>query len=114
MHGNGLAEALPSHAMSTVSKEEIQALSRLARLRLTDAEVESLQSDLSGILEHMKVLAEVDTTNVTPMTHVGSGSQDLRADEAAESLDREEILAASHRALDNCFAVPSILPTGGD
>ncbi len=100
--------------MSTVSKDEIRALSRLARLRLSEPEVDSLQGDLSGILEHMKVLAEVDTTGVTPMTHVGSGPGSLRPDEPAESLDREEILAASHRVEDECFAVPSILPTGGE
>ena len=113
-YGKSLAEALPSRTMSTVSKEEIRALSRLARLRLSDAEVDSLQGDLSGILEHMKVLADVDTTGITPMTHVGVGSGGLRLDEVAESLDRDTILAASHRVDDNCFAVPSILPTGGD
>ena len=44
--------------MSTVSKDEIRALSRLARLRLTESEVESLQSDLTGILDHMELLTE--------------------------------------------------------
>ena len=61
---------VPSPAMSLVSKDEIRSLSRLARLQLEEDEVASLQSDLSGILQHMKLLAEVDTEGVTPMTHV--------------------------------------------
>ena len=99
--------------MSTVSKDEIRALSRLARLRLSESEVESLQGDLSGILDHMEVLTEVDTEGVVPMTHVGTSVQSLRADEVHESLDREKVLSAAHRVEDKCFAVPSILPTGG-
>lgn len=100
--------------MSLVSKEEIRSLGRLARLRLEDEEVESLQSDLSGILEHMELLAEVDTSGVEPMTHVTSKVQALRPDEVRESLDRQLVLSACHRTEDDCFAVPSILPSGGD
>ncbi len=100
--------------MSKVSKEEIRALSRLARLQLAESEVESLQGELSGILEHMEMLSEVDTSGVVPMTHVGSSEQSLRPDEIAPSLDQQTILAASHRVQDDCFAVPSILPSGGE
>jgi aspartyl-tRNA(Asn)/glutamyl-tRNA(Gln) amidotransferase subunit C len=98
--------------MSVVTKEEIRSLGRLARLRLEDEEVESLQSDLSGILDHMELLAEVDTSGVEPMTHVTSKVQPLRPDQVRESLDRERVLSACHRSEDECFAVPSILPTG--
>ncbi len=103
---------LPSRAMSMVSIDEIRALARLARLQLSEPEVESLQDDLSAILEHMDLLREVDTTGVLPMTHVGGGGQSLRSDVIAESLDREKILAACQHTEDDCFAVPSILPSG--
>lgn len=98
--------------MSLVTKEEIRSLSHLARLQLKEDEVESLQQDLTGILEHMKLLAEVDTAGVPAMTHVGSKVQPLRPDQVAESLDRERVLAQSQRTEDDCFAVPSILPGG--
>jgi aspartyl-tRNA(Asn)/glutamyl-tRNA(Gln) amidotransferase subunit C len=97
--------------MSTVTKEEIRSLARLARLRLEEKEVESLQSDLSGILDHMELLAEVDTSGIQPMTHVTSKVQALRPDQVRESLDRERVLSACHRTEDDCFAVPSILPS---
>ena len=100
--------------MSLVSKDEIRSLSRLARLQLEEDEIASLQSDLSGILEHMKLLAEVDTEGVTPMTHVSPQVGALRPDTVMPSLDRELVLAASARTEDKCFAVPSILPSGSD
>ena len=96
--------------MSIVTKEEILGLSKLARLRLSDLEIDRLQSDLTGILEHMKVLSEVDTEGVLPMTHVDAKAHSLRPDVVAPSLNRERILAAAHRSDDDCFAVPSILP----
>jgi aspartyl-tRNA(Asn)/glutamyl-tRNA(Gln) amidotransferase subunit C len=100
--------------MSMVSKEEIRALGSLARLQLTESEIDTLQSELSGILEHMEMLNEVDTSGVAPMTHVDTTEQALRSDEIAESLDRDRILAAAHRTEDDCFAVPSILPGGSE
>ena len=100
--------------MSLVTKEEILELSQLARLQLSDAEIARLQDDLTGILEHMKVLSEVDTEGVAPMTHVGAAARSLRPDTVAPSLDRERILAAAHRTDDHCFAVPSILPSGSE
>lgn len=99
--------------MSTVTKDEIRALSRLARLQLSESEVESLQGELAGILDHMELLTEVDTEGVVPMTHVGTSTQSLRPDEVRESLDRDLVLGAAHRVEDGCFAVPSILPSGG-
>jgi aspartyl-tRNA(Asn)/glutamyl-tRNA(Gln) amidotransferase subunit C len=76
--------------------------------------VDSLQDDLSGILEHMNVLSEVDTEGVTPMCHVSASDQGLRPDIVEPSLDRERVLAAANRVEDGCFAVPSILPSGDE
>lgn len=98
--------------MSMVSKEEIVALSRLARLRLSESEVADLQGELSTILEHMKLLSEVDTEGVLPMTHVGQGGHELRPDLVRPSLNRDRVLAAAARSEDGCFAVPAILPRG--
>ena len=100
--------------MSKVTKEEILSLSRLARLQLEGPELERLQGDLTGILEHMKLLSEVDTEGVEPMTHVGSSAHSLRPDRVEPSLDRERVLAAAHRVDEDCFAVPSILPSGSE
>lgn len=99
--------------MSRVSEDEIRALATLARLALSEDEVCSLQSELSGILEHMEALAEVDTEGVIPMSHPMPSSQALRVDESRPSLDRERVLANSPRHDDESFVVPAILPGSG-
>lgn len=99
--------------MSAVSEEEIRALATLARLALSDAEVHSLQNELSGILEHMQVLADVDTNGVVPMSHPMPSAQALRVDQAGPSLNRDRVLAASPRHDNESFAVPAILPGRG-
>ena len=103
----------PVMIMRSLSEDEIRSLARLARLALTDDEVQSLQGDLSSILLHMQTLSELDTTGVVPMTHaMGAAVQALRCDKAAPSLNRERVLAASARTDGESFAVPAILPSG--
>lgn len=100
--------------MSAVSKEEIRELATLARLALQDEEVTALQSELSGILELMEELAQVDTEGVAPMTHATLSAAPLRPDRIEPSLDRERVLAASASTEDDHFSVPSILPSGAN
>jgi aspartyl-tRNA(Asn)/glutamyl-tRNA(Gln) amidotransferase subunit C len=99
----------------SVSKEEFESLSQLARLKLSESEKTSLRGDLDGILEHMRALSEVDTQSVAPMTHVGHNDESsaLRSDEVLPSLPQKEVLSAAHHHEDGCFVVPSILPTQG-
>lgn len=108
--------------MSKVTKAEIQQIGQLARLTLSDTEIVDLQRDLSSILDHMDVLATVDTTGVEPMTHVIQGgaqavqggiqASQLRSDLVAPSLAPEVVLSASSHTDAGCFSVPSILPRG--
>jgi aspartyl-tRNA(Asn)/glutamyl-tRNA(Gln) amidotransferase subunit C len=98
--------------MTTVSRDELRELARLARLQLTDDELDGLQSDLTDILDHMNALRELDTTGVEPMTHAMDMGQRLRDGSVAESLPRDEALAAAPRTDDGSFVVPAILPSG--
>lgn len=52
-----------------ISKEEVQHIAQLARIRVDEKDVEKLQKDLSEILEYFSVLQEVDVSQVEPMTH---------------------------------------------
>jgi len=52
-----------------ITKEEVQHIAQLARIRVNEKEVEKLQKDLSEILEYFNVLKEVDASGVEPMTH---------------------------------------------
>lgn len=52
-----------------ISKEEVQHIAQLARIRVDKKDVEKLQKDLSEILEYFNVLGEVDVSGVEPLTH---------------------------------------------
>lgn len=102
----------------SISRDDVQEIARLARLRLSDAEIDSLRVDLSAILEHMDALREVDTDGVEPMTHVVPATHALRADVLDVSLPVDTALSQAPRHGDGFFVVPNIIagpneePTG--
>ena len=78
--------------------DEVRHVARLARLRLTDAELVEMQQQLSSILEHVDALQEVDVTGVPPTAQVTDVVNVVRPDEVRPSLPVEEALAgAPHR-----------------
>ncbi len=78
--------------------DEVRHVARLARLRLTEAELEAMRQELSSILEYVDVLQEVDVTGVTPTAQVTDVVNVVRPDEVRPSLPVEEALAdAPHR-----------------
>ena len=96
-----------------ISRDDVQAIARLARLRLTDAEVESMRVDLTAILQHMDALCELDTDGVMPMTHVLPDVHVTRADAVAPSLSADVALAQAPERADGHFAVPNIIAADG-
>ncbi len=78
--------------------DEVRHVARLARLRLTEAELEAMRQELSSILEYVDVLQEVDVTGVVPTAQVTDVVNVVRPDEVRPSLPVEEALAgAPHR-----------------
>ena len=78
--------------------EEVRHVARLARLRLTDAELVEMQQQLSSILEHVDALQEVDVSDVPPTAQVTDVVNVVRPDEVRPSLPVEEALSgAPHR-----------------
>ena len=84
-------------------------VARLARLSLTDEEVELFTGQLGAVLEHAQDVEALDTAGVPPTAHPLQLSNVLRDDEPAPSLDREEILRAAPRAEAGRFRVPPIV-----
>lgn len=83
-------------------------MARLARLGLTEEEVDRFTEQLSRILEHVAALQRVDTTGVPPTFHVLPLKNVLRADEVHESLPRQEALARAPGTGPGTFKVPRI------
>ena len=90
-----------------IDREQVLHVARLARLELTDEEVERMAGELSGILEHVDRIAALDLDEVEPTTHVVALENVLRADEPEPSLDRERALESAPDPADGAFRVPS-------
>ncbi|MFC5713957.1 Asp-tRNA(Asn)/Glu-tRNA(Gln) amidotransferase subunit GatC [Thalassorhabdus alkalitolerans] len=95
--------------MSRITKEQVLHVAYLARMSLTEEEVEKFTKDLDDIIGSAEQLNEVDTTNVEPTTHVLDLHNVLRKDEVRPSLDREDVLKNAPDHEDGRFKVPSIL-----
>ena len=82
-------------------------MARLARLELSNDEVERMSVELSKVLDHIEKIGELDLEGVPPTSHVIDVVNALRADEPEPSLPREVILAAAPESLNDGFGVPS-------
>ena len=90
-----------------IDREQVLHVAKLARLRLTDEEVERMSDELSSILEHVERITELDLDGVDPTSHVVDVENVLRPDEPRPSLPRERALAPAPDATDDGFRVPS-------
>jgi aspartyl-tRNA(Asn)/glutamyl-tRNA(Gln) amidotransferase subunit C len=90
-----------------IDREQVLHVARLARLRLSDEEVERMSDELSSILEHVERIGELDLEGVEPTSHVVDVENVLRPDEPRPSWPRERVLAAAPDATDDGFRVPS-------
>ena len=90
-----------------IDREQVLHVARLARLRLSDEEVERMSSELSTILDHIEKINELDLDDVEPTSHVVEVENVLRADEPRDSWPRERILELAPDAADGGFRVPS-------
>jgi aspartyl-tRNA(Asn)/glutamyl-tRNA(Gln) amidotransferase subunit C len=90
-----------------IDREQVLHVARLARLRLTEGEVETMVGELSGILEHVDRIGRLDLEGVEPTSHVVALENVLRADEPRPSLAPEVALEQAPEPLDGAFRVPS-------
>ena len=96
---------LQSAAM--IDRDQVLHVARLARLRLSDEEVERMPGELSKILDHIETINQLDLDGVEPTSHVVELENVLRADEPRPSLPREKALEQAPDAADGGFRVPS-------
>jgi aspartyl-tRNA(Asn)/glutamyl-tRNA(Gln) amidotransferase subunit C len=90
-----------------IDREQVLHVARLARLRLSEGEVETMVGELSGILEHVDRIGKLDLGGVEPTSHVVALENVLRADEPRPSWPRERILEQAPDPIDGAFRVPS-------
>jgi aspartyl-tRNA(Asn)/glutamyl-tRNA(Gln) amidotransferase subunit C len=91
-----------------LTQEQVAHVARLARLRLSAAEIERMQEQLSAILNYVDMLQAVDVTGVPPTAQVTGLLTVMRADEIQPSLPREEALRNAHDHRDGMFRVKAV------
>lgn len=92
---------------TVITREEVRHVARLARLELTEEEIEPMARELSAVLDHIATIGELDLEDVPPTSHVVEVSGALRADEPRPCFPREVALAQAPAVRDGGFAVPS-------
>jgi aspartyl-tRNA(Asn)/glutamyl-tRNA(Gln) amidotransferase subunit C len=90
-----------------IDRDQVLHVARLARLRLTDEELERMPGELSKILEHVEKMTELDLEGVEPTTHVVDLTNVLREDVPRPCLAPERALAGAPDVADGGFRVPS-------
>jgi len=90
-----------------IDRDTVLHVARLARLELSEEEVERLTIELGGVLEHIEKISGLDLDGVPPTSHVIDVTGALRADEPEPCLPRERALESAPEVLDDGFAVPS-------
>lgn len=92
-----------------LSNEQVRHIAWLARLGVTDEEVERFRDDLSIVLDHFRALGEVDTDEVPAAAHASRLQNVFREDSPQPSLTIDEVLANAPSTQDSCLRVPPIL-----
>jgi aspartyl-tRNA(Asn)/glutamyl-tRNA(Gln) amidotransferase subunit C len=106
----GEASPVALTAMSSpLTRADVVHVAGLARIALTDVEIDQYLVDLGGILGHFSDIAAVDTSGISPTAHPLGLTNVFRADVVRPSLNREEVLAMAPLAEDDRFRVPKIL-----
>ena len=98
-----------SAAAMSVDTATVRHIAKLARIAVTDGEVDALVPELNNILGWVEQLQEVDVSGVEPMTAVIPNKQRLRADEVTDGGIREKVLANAPVAEHGFFAVPKVI-----
>jgi aspartyl-tRNA(Asn)/glutamyl-tRNA(Gln) amidotransferase subunit C len=92
-----------------VDADTVRRIARLARLRITDEEAGILEKELSGILDWIKQLDEIDTSAVEPMTRVMPSALKKRRDVVSAGGIAGEIVANAPASEEALFVVPKVI-----
>ena len=95
--------------MPTISRDDVAHVARLARLELTDDELDTFTGQLAAVLDHAQDVEALDLADVPPTDHPLPLGNVLRPDVVGPTLTPDDALAAAPQAEDGRFRVPTIL-----
>jgi len=92
-----------------ITRDDVLKVSLLARLLLSERELDTMTVQLGGILQYMDLLGEVNTEQVEPMAHAVEMSDVFREDRESAGLARDQALANAPHRDHECYLVPAVL-----
>ena len=92
-----------------ITRDDVAHVATLARLELSEDELDTFTDQLAAVLAHADDVASLDTAGIPPTAHPLPLSNVLRPDEVRPSLDRAEVLAQAPAVEDDRFRVPPVL-----
>jgi len=92
-----------------ITRDDVAHVATLAKLALSDAELDEFTDQLAAVLDHAADVEALDVADVAPTANPYPLANVLRADELAPTLDRDEVLAQAPAVTDGRFLVPAIL-----
>ena len=93
----------------TFDKSEVSKIAELARLEITDEEIDDIGSRISEILLLIDQMQSVDTDSIVPMSHPLDGKQILRSDTVSEANKRDELQKLAPKVENGLFLVPKVI-----
>lgn len=92
-----------------IDKEQVQYVANLARLKLSDQEIEKLTVDMAKIIEFADKLSDLNTEGVEPTAHILPMNNVFRKDEVKPSYDRDEIIANAPSKENGCYKIVKVV-----
>ena len=89
--------------------DEVRHVAKLARLQLTDEQLQQYRNQLSSVLEHIAKLSELNVEGVEPMAHPSDVTNRLDEDTVGESMSVQQLLSMAPAVQDHFLAVPKVL-----
>ena len=93
----------------SINKEEIKKVAHLARINVSQAEVDQVEKKLVGILALIEKMQELDTDSIEPMSHALDINQPLREDKVTEKDIRDKSLSLAPHSEQSLFIVPQVI-----
>ncbi len=92
-----------------ITQKDVEYVSKLARLHISDKQKEKLTEDMAAIITFADKLSEIDTADIKPAAHAIPVNNVFREDTVRKSIDREALLSNAPEKEAGCFSVPKIV-----
>ena len=92
-----------------ITVNEVEKVAKLAKLTLSDPDIERMAADMDAMLAYVATLANLDTEGIVPTAHAVPMANAFRADQLRPSLQRDEVMAAAPKSADGTFRVPKVI-----